>query len=74
MTPDRFAQASLVSEPDYVAKTGLTIDASGRSRHRFTATTIAMPATIFGMSGDLVRLIWNYWRLVQRIRRLHWLA
>ena len=26
MTPDRFAQAPLVSEPDYVAKTGLTID------------------------------------------------
>jgi hypothetical protein len=26
MTPDRFAQASLVSIPDYLAKTGLTID------------------------------------------------
>ena len=29
-----------------------------------------MPATIIGMSGDLERLTWNYWLLVQRIRRL----
>ena len=35
MTPDRFTQASLVSTPDYLAKTGLTIDsASGRRGRR----------------------------------------
>jgi hypothetical protein len=45
MTPDRFAQASFVSIPDYLAKTGLTIDSfsgpcnasSGRKKSKKSA-------------------------------------
>ena len=46
MTPDRFALASLVSTPDYLAKTGLTIDSVTAS------TSPAGPGTCSGCRSD----------------------
>jgi hypothetical protein len=41
MTPDRFALASLVSTPDYLAKTGLTMESVTGSRTARTRRNLA---------------------------------